>query len=85
MPTSRSAHGLLPTWKKGKDPKKPSMRHIRIPPQTRGAISASLEGSHRGPRLRPARGQIISASLEGSGPTLEQATHLRLARGHPSA
>jgi len=67
------------------------------PPRTRGAISASLEGSHRDPRLRPAflsrsrvanlssSEQLISASLEGSEPTLERAPHLRLARGHPSA
>ena len=62
------------------------------PPRTRGTISASLESSQRDPRLRPASPprsrvanlpssrQIISASLEGSGPTLEQATHLRLTR-----
>jgi len=61
-----------------------SMRPIRIPPRTRGAISAPLEGSHRDPRLRPASpphsrvanlpssGQTISTSLEGSEPTLEQ-------------
>ena len=67
------------------------------PPRTRGAISASLEGSHRDPRLRPASpprskvanlpssGQLISASLEGSEPTLGGVTHLRFARGHPSA
>src|SRR6185503_12390514 len=67
------------------------------PSRTRGAISASLEGSHRDPRLRPASPprsrvanlpsswQTISASLEGSEPTLEQATHLHFARGHPSA
>src|SRR6185437_16073824 len=48
------------------------------PPRTRGAISASLEGSHRDPRLRPASpprsrvanlpssGQNISASLEAT-------------------
>src|SRR6185437_2269577 len=54
------------------------------PSRTRGAISASLEGSHWDPRLRPASpprsrvanlpssGQNISASLEGSEPTLEQ-------------
>ena len=52
------------------------------PSRTRGAISASLEGSHRDLRLRPASpprskvvnlpssGQLISASLEGSEPTL---------------
>ena len=54
------------------------MRPIRIPPRTRGAISASLVGSHRDPRLRPASpprsrvanlpssGQLISASLEAT-------------------
>src|SRR6185503_18293404 len=62
------------------------------PSRTRWAISASLEGPSRtrwvisasleGPsRTRWA----ISASLEGSGSTLEQVTHLHLARGHPSA
>ena len=44
------------------------------PPQTRGTISASLEG--------PSHARwAISASLEGSGSTLEQVTDLRLARG----
>ena len=47
------------------------------PPRTRGAISASLEGSHRDPSTVPR----TSASLEGSKPTLERANHLRLARG----
>ena len=71
-------HGLLPIWKKGKDSKKPSMRPIHIPPRTRRAISASLEGSHRDPRLRPASPprsrvvnlhssrHLISASLEAT-------------------
>ena len=60
------------------------MRPIRTPPRTRGVISASLEGSHRDPRLRPtspprsrvanipSSGQNISASLGGSEPALEQ-------------
>ena len=54
------------------------MRPVHIPPRTHGAISASLEGSHRDPRLRPASpprsrvanlpssGQLISASLEAT-------------------
>ena len=68
------AHGLLPIWRKGKDPKKPSVRPIHIPPRTRGTISASLEG--------PSQARwAVSASLEGSRPTLEQVTNLRLARG----
>ena len=64
--------------------KKPGMRPIHIPPRNRGAIFASLEGSHRDPRLRPAspprsmvaslpsRRQIVSASLKGSEPTPER-------------
>ena len=60
---------------------KPSMRPIHIPLSpcyTRGTISASLEG--------PSQARwAISASLKGNGSTLEQVTHLRLARGHPSA
>src|SRR6185503_5286642 len=59
--------------------------HIRStahphPPQTRGVISASLEGSPPKPSTAP----HASASLEGSEPTLGGANHLRLARGHPS-
>ena len=50
------------------------------PPRTRGAISASLEGSPS----RPSTAPRVSASLEGSEPTLEQTDRLRLARGHPS-
>jgi len=54
------------------------MRPIHIPPRTRGAISASLEGSHRDPRLcptspprlrvveLPSSRQLISASLEAT-------------------
>ena len=73
---------------------KPSMRPIHIPLSpcyTRGTISALL---HSRDDLRLAREtlsgpprarQTISASLEGSGSTLEQVSHLRLARGHPSA
>lgn len=37
----------------------------------------------RGLPSGPSSGRRISASLEGSGSTLERATHLRLARGHP--
>ena len=47
------------------------------PPQTRGAISASLEGSPPKPSTVPR----TSASLEGSEPTLGEADRLRLARG----
>ena len=50
------------------------------PPRTRGAISASLKGSPSRPSITPRD----SASLEGSGPTLEEADRLHLARGHPS-
>src|SRR6185437_4783491 len=65
------------------------------PSRTRGAISASLEGSHRDPRLCPASppcsrvanlpssGQIISVPLEGSEPTLEAGTSSPL-RSRPS-
>src|SRR6185295_16069189 len=61
------------------------------PPRTRGAISASLEVSHRDPRLRPASpprsrvanlpssGQIISASLEAT-PRRKGQTALPLTR-----
>ena len=54
------------------------------PPQIRGVISVSLEGSHRDPRPRPVSSprsrvaslplgrRIVSASLECSEPTLEQ-------------
>ena len=47
------------------------------PPRTRGAISASLEGSP----LRPSTAPRVSASLEGSEPTLGGVDHLRFARG----
>ena len=50
------------------------------PPRTRGAISASLEGSP----LRPSTAPRVSTSLEGSEPTLGGEDRLRLARGHPS-
>ena len=69
------AHSLLPIWKKGKDSKKPSMRPIRTPSDSRGDLRLA-----RGLLLRPSTAPRVSASLEGSEPTLEEAKHLCLAR-----
>ena len=68
------AHGLLLLQRKGKDSKEAQHAAHSHPPQTRGTISASLEGSSQ-------TRWAISASLEGSGSTLERVGNLRLARG----
>ena len=69
------AYDLLPTWKKEKDSKKPSMRPIRTPSDPWGDLRLA-----RGPPSRPSIAPRISASLEGSESTLERAKHLSLAR-----
>ena len=76
--------------KERKGLKEAHFAHNLRPGSTVQPIRTPLELAEQSPlRSRvanlPSSGQIISASLEGSGPTLEQATHFRLARGHPSA